>query len=63
MNNQLIKSFDSYLFLTEDMNKLINKYNKPYIVIEGQVEINMEGIDNNLFGKYDKKVCIYAGGL
>jgi len=63
LNNQLIKSFDSYLFLTEDMNKLINKFNKPYIVIEGQVDINMKNIENTLSTKYDKKICIYAGGL
>jgi glycosyltransferase involved in cell wall biosynthesis len=63
VNNNLIKSFDSYLFLTEDMNELINKENKPYLVIEGLVDVNMKEVDNILANKYQKKICIYAGGI
>lgn len=63
INNRLIKSFNSYLFLTEDMNNLINKHNKPYLVIEGQVDINMKEEKNTLENKYKKKICIYAGGI
>lgn len=63
INNLIINKFNSYLFLTAEMNKLINTQNKPYIVIEGQVDINMKDVFNNLEDKYEKKVCIYAGGL
>jgi len=63
INNFIISKFNSYLFLTEEMNKLINIQNRPYVVIEGQVDINMKDTLNNLDNKYVKQVCIYAGGL
>lgn len=45
------------------MNQRINKKHSPYIVIEGYSDINMMECDNNLSNKYEKKVCIYAGGI
>lgn len=63
INNLVISKFNSYLFLTREMNKLINIKNKPFVVIEGQVDINMKDILNKLDDKYEKKICIYAGGL
>ncbi|MEI8198958.1 MAG: glycosyltransferase [Eubacteriales bacterium] len=63
ISTQLISSFDSYVFLTENMNGLVNKKGKPYLVIEGQVDINMRDFENEFNGKHDKKICIYAGGL
>lgn len=63
-NNIITKiqdKFDSYIFLTEYMNKDINKKNKPYVIIEGIVD-NID-INNQIEKKYDKKVCLYAGGL
>lgn len=50
---------DSYVFLTKQMNDILNTNNKPYIVIDGivndekDVEINIP----------DKKVIMYAGNL
>ena len=58
-----MKRFNSYVFLTEYMNELINKKRKSHVVIEGQVDIDMVNIPNELSRKYDKKVCIYAGKL
>jgi len=55
--------FDSYVFLTEYMNALVNKKYRPYVVIEGQVDIDMANIKNELRCKYEKKVCVYAGAL
>ena len=63
INNFFINQFTSYIFLTEQMNDLINKKARPYLVIEGQVDINMKDFENHLTNKYDKKVCIYAGAL
>lgn len=63
INNMLINKFDGYVFLTEYMNELINKNEKEYIVIEGQVDIEMNDIENSIDNKYDKKICIYAGSL
>ena len=63
INTFAMNRFNSYVFLTEYMNALINKKHKPYVVIEGQVDINMANIINELSGKYEKKVCLYAGAL
>lgn len=63
LNNYIMKRFSSYIFLTNDMNLLINKDNKPYVIIEGQVDINMRDLINEESNKYDPKVCIYSGGI
>lgn len=63
INSFILQKFDSYIFLTEQMNTLINKKNKPYIVMEGHVDINMGKLDNDIDSKYTKRVCLYAGSL
>lgn len=63
INETLQKKYDAYIMLTEAMNEVINKKNKPFIVIEGMVDINMKQQINTLENKYKEKVCIYAGGL
>jgi len=55
--------FNLYVFLTEYMNVLINKKHRPYVLIEGLVDIDMANITNELSGKYEKKVCMYAGQI
>lgn len=49
-----------YILLTEQMNEVVNKENKPYIVIEGLADCNIE---NNKEKKYDKFTILYAGGI
>lgn len=63
INNYLINRFSSYIFLTDEMSKLIDIKDKNYIVIEGHVDQNMKNIINSIECKYEKKVCIYAGGI
>ncbi len=63
LNTWLMNQFSSYVFLTEQMNDLVNKKNKPYVVLEGHVDIKMQSSSNILEKKYPEKVCIYAGGL
>ena len=55
--------YDMYLILTEQMNNLINVNKKPYIVIEGMVDILMNEVPNNLENKAKERIIIYAGGL
>lgn len=55
---------DAYVFLTKFMDKIINKTNKPYIIMEGIV--SLEKNINNI--KSEEKIIkqnkvIYAGGL
>ncbi|NRD76332.1 glycosyltransferase [Bacillus sp. BRMEA1] len=55
--------YDSYIILTEQMNELVNPKNKPFVVIEGMVDIDMGDISNKLEEKYEEKVILYAGAL
>ena len=63
INNKIMNSFSSYVFLTEEMKNVVECKNKRYIVIEGHVDSTMIDIPNKLENKYDKKVCLYAGGI
>ncbi len=58
-----LKKYDAYLLLTDEMNSVVNLRKKPYIVIEGHCDANMEQISNNLEEKNSPKVAIYAGGI
>ena len=50
-----------FIFLSEPMNKLINKNNKPYIIMEGIVDSNMKKV--NKTRKTSKFIVMYAGAL
>lgn len=63
INIGILHIFDSYVFLTEYMNTLVNTKKRNYVVIEGQVDVNMSNIPNDLKSKSKKKVCLYAGSL
>lgn len=58
-----MKRYDAYILLTEEMNKIVNPRNRPHIVLEGHTDITMRDVKNDLAGKYEKKVCLYAGSL
>lgn len=61
INKSYLGAFSYYVFLTEQMNLVINKYKRPYIVMEGVVDINMCKTERKPEGKV--KNIIYAGGL
>ncbi|MCQ2440372.1 MAG: glycosyltransferase [Clostridia bacterium] len=56
------KVIDSYVFLTEAMNEVVNKTGRPYFVLEGFV--NQDGIKQN-FVPYTAKTkkIVYTGSL
>jgi len=56
-----INSFDRYILLTEEMNELINKKKRPYIIMEGLVDREMIS-EKKIINKGKKKI-IYAGSL
>jgi glycosyltransferase involved in cell wall biosynthesis len=62
-NNLIIRSFSSFVFLTKQMSNVINKKKRPFVVIEGQVDVNMKDILNQITDKHEKKIIHYAGGL
>lgn len=57
---RFINSFDGYILLTKQMNDLVNKNNKPNIIIEGFVDADykVDNADNN-----NRNIFLYAGGL
>lgn len=58
-----IHKYSHYIFLTEQMNEPINIKHRPYLVIEGFANIDMEKIDNLLTEKESPKQIMYAGFL
>lgn len=61
VNKSFLRHFTHYVFLTEQMNEAVNINHRPYIVMEGLVDIDMKVDANN--AKNDKRIVIYAGGL
>ena len=60
-NELLDRCTDGFIFLTEEMNQLINIKEKPYCIIEGFVDSAiLNPFPNKL---YSKKVILYAGGV
>lgn len=67
IKNRIICMYDQYVLLTEQMNdyivsKITHK-DKPYIVVEGMVDIHMNKEVISEKDKYSKKVCMYSGIL
>lgn len=54
-----INSFDGYILLSEYMNEIVNKNQKPYLIMEGLVD--SEYISSLSPSK--EKIVLYAGGL
>ena len=60
--NLYINRFTAYILLTKQMNDVINKKNRPFIVMEGLVDIEMKDVEHFPFtGK--EKTLMYAGGI
>lgn len=63
LTKRSLGAYDGYVFLTRQMDTLINRKRKPYVIIEGIADIRMGETPNELADKYTKKVCIYAGSI
>ena len=59
----ILRTYDGYILLTNQMNELINPNGKPSIILEGLVDSNMVRKSNLLIDKYKEKIVIYAGAL
>ena len=58
-----LAKYDAYLLLTRAMNSVVNKKEKPFIVLEGHCDSKMELQENNLLTKSHPKIAMYAGGI
>lgn len=56
---------DGFVFLTKQMDEVVNSKKKPFIVLEGHVDKNLSKIGNEQKWEITegKKVIIYAGGV
>jgi glycosyltransferase involved in cell wall biosynthesis len=58
-----ISHFDKYIFLTPQMNKVVNSNNRPFMVMEGLVDVEMGQRTNRFIKNNNERVLIYAGGI
>ncbi|MBE6557718.1 MAG: glycosyltransferase family 4 protein [Ruminococcaceae bacterium] len=62
INHRLISMADGYVFLTKQMNEVINPQGKPYVVLEGHADVRMSDVTRPR-PKAGKRVVMYAGAL
>lgn len=63
ITNGYLARFTHYVFLTEQMNRVVNKYRRPYIVMEGLADARMASRTVSVENGNARKVLMYAGGL
>lgn len=63
INLSYINSYTHYVFLTEQMNNVINKNNKPYIVMEALCDKLLSSAKVPSVAKIVPRIVMYAGGL
>lgn len=61
-NMSFLNLYSGYVFLTEQMNGVVNKHNRPYIVMEGMVDSSICDAHSEQMEK-QKRIVMYAGGL
>lgn len=57
----ILKQYDQFIFLTQQMNLIYNPLNKPYIVMEGSVDHTF--IPNTGIKKQEPRIIMYAGSI
>lgn len=62
MSNKVVDRADGYVFLTRQMNDEVNTKDKPYLVLEGHVDVNMQCREHEPFST-EKKTIVYAGAI
>ena len=56
-------TFDFYICVTRDLNSVVNKKKRPFLMIEGFSDIKVGLVENILGEKFQERVLIYAGSL
>jgi glycosyltransferase involved in cell wall biosynthesis len=57
----ILKRYDQFIFLTQQMNLIYNPLNKPYIVMEGSVDYSFT--PNTNIQKHEPRIIMYAGSI
>lgn len=63
LNAHYVRSFDKYILLTEQMNKVVNPRNKPYMIMEGLCDESLMSAPVLDIPKASPRVVLYAGGI
>lgn len=63
LSHLILHKFDAYVFLTEQMNKVVNTRNKSYLIMEGLVDYSLKDSPRALKNKTNERILLYAGGL
>lgn len=58
-----IKWFDAYILVTRQMNEVINPENKPYMIMEGMVDVKMKELREKKIKYGNSFTILYSGGL
>ena len=56
-------SFDFYVCVTDELNIVVNKKKKPFLIIECFANIKFETLNNLIENKFQERILIYAGSL
>lgn len=59
----ILHKYDAYVFLTEQMNQVVNRRNRPYLIMEGLVDISAKDLPEFPKNKGCNRIILYAGGL
>lgn len=63
INSTYSKSFNKYILLTEQMNKLVNPKSRPFIVMEALCDSELISEPSKTIQKTYPRTIIYAGGI
>ncbi len=61
INKDFIQDFDACVFMTKYVNEVLNKKNKPFIIMEGSVDESMKDVELNNIEKSSTRDIVYAG--
>lgn len=63
VNKSYLKSFSSYVFMTQEANDVVNTKGRPYMIIDGFVDEDEVIPSTNVKKNPRERIVLYAGGL
>lgn len=59
----VMSNFDKYILLTEAMNEVVNPNHRPFLIMEGLVDVSMEKRDITSVQKDTSRMLLYTGAI
>jgi glycosyltransferase involved in cell wall biosynthesis len=60
INTKTLSKYNAFITLTESLNEYINRNGRPYVVVEGSVDSNLNYVPQKA---NSKRTVVYAGGV